>query len=910
MQQPSALGYPARMMNAIAALCTVSASIGAAAVTQSQTQPARMELVANSSADTIVIRTALALPSPSPRSASRSLIRRDPIEAQLVAGTFITPKAGAAAIATASVPASAQAGASAGATDPAPAAAPAITAPIWTTITANADGVFEGDEGSALAGGWIYATVTSETERVMMLDASGHGSVFVNGEPRSGDPYSWGFVRVPVKLKAGENELLFSVGRGRLSAKLTAPPTAAFIWNLDVLAPSLVAERDTDGPIGVVVVNASAQPLAGARIRVESDLADSEEWVDLHVMPALTVKKVALPARFTAKFAGAAGSKHSVQVTLAARDGSVLGTMPIELSTISSSDRRVVTRMSTIDGSAQYYAVVPSTAVMPAAGSTADSSVGDPKPGILFSVHGAGVEATGQAAAYAPKKEAHIVCPTNRRPFGFDWEDWGRIDFTEAVAHARATIVNDPRRSWLTGHSMGGHGTWQLGAHFPSEFAAIAPSAGWVSFGSYIGATAAGSASTSANGGPAAAMLLRAGRASDTLSIKENYLQQGVYVLHGGADDNVPVSEAREMFKQLAAISHPDFAYYEQFGAGHWWGNECVDWAPLMQFLFRHTLPETKDVTRIRFQTVSPQVSQRNGWVRILQQNKPFEVSSIDISLDASKRSVTGTTANIKTLDVVVPIAMPATTPAQLTVTLDKQVITVTQVSDNPHLRFHREQGSEDNIIWSLDPGCRGGAKPAPLPVDQKKPARGGPFKNAYAHGFVAVVGTKGDDAADAVIMAKARFDADQWWVRGNGRFEILTDTAFEPKQYLGRNVVLYGNHDQNAAWGALIGDSTSIDVRNGSFAGPTSRHTGDDIAVMFVLPRIDCDQGQVGVVAATGATGMRAAMRTPIFSAGVGVPDLVAFRASMLTDGASGVIEAGFFGNDWGVDTGTWARR
>jgi dienelactone hydrolase len=791
--------------------------------------------------------------------------------------------------------------------------------------------VFQGEEGSALAGGWIYATVNSATERVMMLEASGHGTVFVNGEPRGGDPYSWGFVRVPVKLKAGTNEFLFSVSRGRLAAKLTPPPAAAFISTLDMLTPSLIAERDTQGPIGVVVVNASTQPLAGARIHIDSDLADSDEWVDLHVMPALTVKKVALPAGYSAQFAGPAGSKRSVQATLTARDGTVLGTAPIELTTVSSSDRRVVTRMSTVDGSAQYYAVVPSTAMMPSTENATAS--GDAKPGLLFSVHGAGVEATSQAAAYAPKKEAHVVCPTNRRPFGFDWEDWGRIDFTEAVAHARATLVNDPRRSWLTGHSMGGHGTWQLGAHFPSEFAAIAPSAGWVSFGSYVGATAAGSAAVGAAGGPedpAAAMLLRAGRASDTLSIKENYLQQGVYVLHGDADDNVPVSEAREMFKQLAAISHPDFEYYERPGAGHWWGNECVDWAPLMQFLFRHTLPETKDMTRVRFQTVSPQVSQRDGWVRVLQQKKPFEVSSVDMVLDVAKRTVAGTTVNVKTLDLVVPIAMPvsgadataasagnasasasaASAPAQITVMLDNQAIVVPLTTDNPHLRFHREQGSADNIVWSLDPGCRDGSKPEPLPAHEKKPARGGPFKNAYAHGFVAVVGTNGDDAADALIMAKARYDADQWWVRGNGRFEILTDTAFDPKQYLGRNVVLYGNHDQNAAWSSLIGNSTSIDVRNGSFAGPTSRHTGEDIAAMFVLPRIDCDQGQVGVVAATGAVGMRAAMRTPIFSAGVGVPDLIAFRSAMLTDGATSIIEAGFFGNDWGVDTGTWMRR
>jgi hypothetical protein len=406
-------------------------------------------------------------------------------------------------------------------------------------------------------------------------------------------------------------------------------------------------------------------------------------------------------------------------------------------------------------------------------------------------------------------------------------------------------------------------------------------------------------------------MLLRAGRASDTLSIKENYLQQGVYVLHGDADDNVPVDEAREMFKQLAAISHPDFQYYERPGAGHWWGNECVDWPQLTQFLFRHTLPEAKDVTRVRFKTVSPQVSQRSAWVRILQQEKPFEVSGVDLALDAAKRTITGTTGNVATLELMPPIELPAAgTPAEITITLDGQSVTMTPKRGTPFIRLRREQGAKDKTVWSLDSAGSDGSKPVPMPADEKKPARGGPFKMAFAHGFVAVVGTQGDDAADALLMAKARYDADQWWVRGNGTFEIITDTAFDAKQYLTRNVVLYGNHDQNGAWATVLGDTAPVDVRNGSLVGPTSRHSGDDIAVMFVHPRTDCDQGQVGVVAATGTKGMRAAMRTPVFSAGVGIPDLVAFRANMLTDGATGVIEAGYFGNDWSVDRGTWMRR
>jgi hypothetical protein len=219
------------------------------------------------------------------------------------------------------------------------------------------------------------------------------------------------------------------------------------------------------------------------------------------------------------------------------------------------------------------------------------------------------------------------------------------------------------------------------------------------------------------------------------------------------------------------------------------------------------------------------------------------------------------------------------------------------------HLRLVRgAAGPDGKASWSL-----AAAGPA---AREKKPARGGPFKNAFAHGFVAVVGTQGDDAADALLMAKARFDADQWWVRGNGRFEILTDRAFDPAEYRGRNVVIYGNRDQHADWDALVGAAAGVEVRDGSFTGPVARHEGDDIAAMFVLPRADCEQGQVGVVAATGAVGLRAAMRTPVFVAGVGIPDLVAFRADMLEKGVGGIVEAGFFGNDWGVATGTWMRR
>ena len=69
----------------------------------------------------IVIRSGLALATPSPRTGARSLIRRDAVEAQLVAGTFVTPKEGAVPF---PAPAAAKPEAKGDAKDAAAAAAP------------------------------------------------------------------------------------------------------------------------------------------------------------------------------------------------------------------------------------------------------------------------------------------------------------------------------------------------------------------------------------------------------------------------------------------------------------------------------------------------------------------------------------------------------------------------------------------------------------------------------------------------------------------------------------------------------------------------------------------------------------------------------------------------------------------
>ena len=86
---------------------------------------------------------------------------------------------------------------------------------------------------------------------------------------------------------------------------------------------------------------------------------------------------------------------------------------------------------SSIDGSLQYYAVVPALPG-PSAG----------RPGLVLTLHGAGVEGIGQAQCYSRKPGLYVVAPTNRRPYGFDWEDWGRLDAIEVLELAQRAFPN------------------------------------------------------------------------------------------------------------------------------------------------------------------------------------------------------------------------------------------------------------------------------------------------------------------------------------------------------------------------------------------------------------------------------------------------------------------------------------
>lgn len=804
---------------------------------------------------------------------ARIAVFRDAVEARRVAGTLEAPEVGDGL----DVP---------GAPSPA----------VWKSWKAGEKGWLE---DRAFAGGYAWARVEVPEAGAWILDVRGARRVLHDGAWRIGDLYNTGSTRIPLALRAGENHLVFRLGRPRLKATLIRSDGQPAFQATDDTMPDFVLGGTEPLEGALVLLNPSPTWLRDTRIRAAAEGGEPRE-VAVEPIPPFAFRKVGfsvLPPPAFAPWPDERPKKfdprHDVRFELR-RGDAVLSTAERRLRVRAPEDWRKVTFRSGIDDSVQYYGLVP-----------ANPAEDDPTPGIILSTHGASVEATNQARAYDPKPWAHIVAPTNRRPFGFDWEDWGRLDALEVLAHAQRTHTYDPARVHITGHSMGGHGAWILGAQFPDQFGALAPSAGWRDFWSY------GGAPTWEAPNEIQALLDRCANGSRTLLLEDNYRGRGIYILHGDADRTVPVEQARFMRSWLARF-HTDFAYYERPGAGHWWGDQCMDWPPLMQFLEARRIPAAASMTRSIFATVHPWISSRSHAVRIQQQRRPYEVSRVAIEPTKVR-----TTFEVKTRNVRLLVLEPGDLPTRRRTraerkanpTLPPREGVLTLDIDGQRLVVPVEGVWSDGAsVWLLRDDTTWKTTTPEAHLGEKSPVRCGPFKAAFAGRMVFVVGTAGTEAETRWALAKARYDAEQFWYRGNGSVRIVADREFDAGADPDRSVILYGHRGMNAAWDKVL-ETCPVDVQRGSLRVGERILVSDDLAAFFVRPRAGSETASVGVIAGTGAPGMRVSENVPIFLSGAGFPDWLVIGADMPSEATGGVRGGGFFAHDWSVgEDAVWA--
>ncbi|MGD8781231.1 MAG: prolyl oligopeptidase family serine peptidase [Ignavibacteria bacterium] len=749
----------------------------------------------------------------------------------------------------------------------------------WQKISADENGWFQGEQLNGNS--YVYFKYTSGKEQIVLIEAMANHLVYVNGKVRSGNPYrykdefeDWGprfdYSFIPVKLKRGDNEILFHCRRGLLKAKLHLDQSSLLFADKDLTTPDLIINESVDTHGAVPVINASEKTYGNVFVKTWIEGATPQYYPVKRLYPLSIYKTpfyIKLPVQTeTGKV------KFNIEIVADKNSSETLASTVIELNVVTPNDTHKETFISEMDGSVQYYAVNPPS----------DTEL---KSALFLSLHGAGVEAINQAQSYSHKNWGYLVAATNRRPYGYNWENWGRLDALEVLEISKEKFDIDKERVYLTGHSMGGHGTWHVGFNNPDKFAAIAPSAGWISIWSYR-------ILSMEDSNDVKNMLMRSTKQSDTYAFTTNLKKNGIYILHGDADDNVPVGQAESIIENISKF-HKNYSYHFEKGAGHWWDNseepgaDCVDWMPMFDFFAQHSLPGNERVREIDFTTANPSAASKNYWVEIINQVEQQKLSNMKFELYPGQRLFNGRTENISKLVFDVSVLK---TKEPVSVEIDGQKLSEIKIPEDNKIIVELK-----NDKWEVADK-----------VDKcnKYPARCGNFREAFNHRVLFVYAAHGSSKENKWAFEKARYDAEKIWYRGNSSIEIIKDDEFKPELYKDRSVILFGNSETNSAWELLLNDSP-VQVNGDEIVFGDKKLKGEDFACLMIRPRKDSDIASVAVVAGTGVKGFELTELAPYFNQYMSLPDLIIYDSEVIESDQKGVKITGYFGNDWSINKG-----
>lgn len=505
----------------------------------------------------------------------------------------------------------------------------------WTAVTPDKSGSL-----GAYPNPVVYAVTTVDIPESGGLFAAADRArvIWTEDKPQPGNVYGGLGWPVPLVANPGERMVILRAfgQRGDNRIKIWSTPDPVYINPSDLTTPHLVENDGTERWLGAPILNFSESPI----LDLVAEVVEDEHWEPTQeTFPALPGGATTqVPFRLVPKAAWsytAPGEEEpaptvpvTIRVTSSEWDRPYDRTIDLEVVAEATTYRR--TFKSPLDDSVQFYGVVTPNAVDP-----------DTDYAAVLSLHGAGVNALGQARSYSKRDWNYVIASTNRRPFGFDHEEWGRFNALASLDDARAHFNIDDARTYLTGHSMGGHGTWHVGTSTPGRFALVGPSAGWESFYTY------GSSNR-----PTGAFA-RSRAHSDTLVYLENLAKRSAYIIHGDADDNVPISEGYRMRSAMLEYTD-DVEMHVEPGAGHWWngdvsnGVDCVDWQPMFERMQELSVDPLD--TDFFFRSAGPHYNPDHAYVRLQSSETPWE--DVEITSENGDDGLVLTTVNARSLEI------------------------------------------------------------------------------------------------------------------------------------------------------------------------------------------------------------------------------------------------------------------
>jgi len=727
-----------------------------------------------------------------------------------------------------------------------------------------------------------YSTFHSTRACRAIVNANGIGSFYINGRQYSGDPYGHGLIQTPVILDAGENTVFFMSGGwgGGDSVKfeiLPPPETELIILERDLMFPDYIVGQGAMGPAGIPILNTTERWIRDVSILCAYDDVDTMVNAEaILAIPPLSVIKVPIDLYLSASPLPEDIETLEIPVHLDWPDGHCESTATIRVRNAGESQLR--TFRSEIDGSVQKYGVLWPTDYHPGS-----------QYALILTTHGAGVECEGQVNAFAAKDWAFVVAPTNRRRFGFDWQDWGRLDAMEVLDIAMEAYPIDPNRVYLIGHSMGGHGAWHIGCTHAERFAAVVPSAGWASFQLYVPWFLRHDEMFR---DPDCARIFEQCTSPDrTERLLPNLRNTPLLAVHGAEDDNVPPTHARMLTGFLDRMGY-EVSYWEEPGMGHWWdnspdvpGTDCVDALRIQSFCReRERDPNPRHVT-----LASWDLGNNNSmyWITVEEEISPIGRIYVDAEITRDG-SITVETENVRRMNISFETAAPYRIPES--VTIDGQEVDANEWSGDIFLP----------LVNSDDGWTAGWAGLSDLRKDAEFR---GPIKRAYFSPFAIIVGQSGSEEENELNMQIARNLSQRWWYRANGYVQIIRDDEFiRVAPLYGMNFILVGGPESNSLSGMYAAELPIFMERDGIWLGREFIE-GEDLACQFVYPRPDDTTSLVHAIWGNSIEGMRMSGGLSCIYSGSNQPDYLIYDEDVRLLGYAGVRAAGFFDNRWQVD-------
>jgi poly(3-hydroxybutyrate) depolymerase len=390
----------------------------------------------------------------------------------------------------------------------------------------------------------------------------------------------------------------------------------------------------------------------------------------------------------------------------------------------------------------------------------------------------------------------------------------GEVDFFEALEDVKRHFSVDENRILVRGFSMGGASAWHIGAHYGTDFAAVAPGAGFAETAEFYGYAKKGYQPTWFQ-----EKLLHLTNATDYAA---NFFNVPVVAYNG---DHDPQRQAADIMEKNLAQEGLTLARVWGLNIRHAYTPDAI-----VQINKRMDALAAKGrdewPRRIRFTTWTLKYN-RMRWVVVDGMEKHWDRARVNADVEGD-HTVRVATANVTALSFAMKSGAALLDPAsKVTVLLDGQSLTAPgPLTDGSWSARFRKIGTR----WALSTEEEAGLR--------KQHDLQGPIDDAFMSSFLLVrpTGTAAHEAIQTWVKSEQERAVHEWRTQFRGDAQVKDDTQVTDADIAANNLILWGDPQSNKVL-ARIADKLPIHWTQDSITLGNRRFPAASHALVMIYP-------------------------------------------------------------------------